>query len=130
MQSGKQKIKDMASAAKEHVDIYEAKLEEKAEKAAARTPEEKEMAHERRKMKEAQAKMDLHQAKARHAAEKLVGKQAHVYGHVHEPPAPGTAHYGTTQPAAHQPVGSADPVTGTAVPTYPLGGHPTGRKYK
>lgn len=44
------------------------------EKATARTHEEKEVAKERRKAKEAQAKMELHQAKARHAAEKSSAK--------------------------------------------------------
>lgn len=42
-----------------------------AEKAAARTEEEKEIAHQRRKAKEAKAKMEMHQANAIHAAEKL-----------------------------------------------------------
>lgn len=44
------------------------------ENAAARTEEEKKIAEERRKAKEAQAKMELHQAKAMHAAEKLGDK--------------------------------------------------------
>lgn len=38
------------------------------EKATARTEEEKKIAEEERKAKEAEAKMDLHQAKAEHAA--------------------------------------------------------------
>lgn len=98
----------------------------KAEKAVARTPEEKEIAHQRRKAKEAEAKMELHDAKADHAAEKLQAKQSHLYGHHHHP----TTHQqpmmttpGTTQPYGHtQPVGTAAPTAGTNVPTYPLGG--------
>lgn len=103
------------------------------EKATARTSEEKQMARERRKAKEAQAEMELHQAKSRHAAKKLAGKQAQSYGYVHKAPANCGAYYGTTQQVTgnqgHQAVGAADTMTGTAIPTYPLGGYPTGRKY-
>lgn len=88
------------------------------EKAAARTEEEKKIAEERRKAKEAQAKMELHQAKAKHAAEKVESK----YHHVHHQPTVGTH--------GHQPVGAAAPVAGATVPTYPLGGHRPGHMYK
>ncbi|KAK4260256.1 hypothetical protein QN277_003398 [Acacia crassicarpa] len=85
MQSAKEKLSNMASAAKEHVDIYKAKIDEKVEKATARTEEEKLIAHERAKAKKAQAKMELHEAKARHAAEKLGAKIPHhlVGAHQH-----------------------------------------------
>ncbi|GMP95534.1 hypothetical protein CsSME_00044546 [Camellia sinensis var. sinensis] len=65
MHSAKEKVSNMASAAEEHVDIYKAKVEEKVEKAAARTKEEKDIAQELRKAKEAEAKMKLHCMKPR-----------------------------------------------------------------
>ncbi|KAF5477752.1 hypothetical protein F2P56_004368 [Juglans regia] len=108
MHSAKEKLSNVASAAKEHVNICTAKVEEKAEKAAARTEKEKKIAVERRKAKEAEAKMELHQAKARHAAE-------------NQPVVGGT--YG------QQPVGTAAPMAGATAPTYPLGGHRPGHKY-
>ncbi|KAJ6415575.1 hypothetical protein OIU84_004385 [Salix udensis] len=55
----------------ERVAICKARVEEQAEFATARTAGEKELGKEHRKVKEAQTKMELHQAKARHAAEKL-----------------------------------------------------------
>lgn len=77
--------------------------------------------------------MEMHQAKAIHAAEKLRAKQSHLYcpnlaagtdDHHHlgqnEPPPAATTHG-----HIHQPVGlAADPMTRTAIPTYPLGGNP------
>ncbi|AES90817.2 putative Late embryogenesis abundant protein, LEA-25/LEA-D113 [Medicago truncatula] len=81
MQSSMEKLKNKASAAKEQADIYKAKIDEKAEKRMARTKEEKVIAHERAKAKEHKAKMELHEAKARHAAEKLHTKKPHYYGH-------------------------------------------------
>lgn len=59
------------------------------EKAGARTKEENDIAEERRKAKEAEAKMELHESKAAHAGEKLQGKHAHH--HVHGGPTPTTA---------------------------------------
>ncbi|KAK7386324.1 hypothetical protein VNO78_26480 [Psophocarpus tetragonolobus] len=112
MQSSKEKLKNMASAAKEQVDIYKSKIDEKAEKATARTEEEKVIAHELGKAKEAKAKMELHEAKARHAAEKLSTKQSHYYGLHHKPPP-----VAATQT---RPVGTV-PMTGA---TYPLGNPP------
>ncbi|KAJ7944607.1 Seed maturation protein [Quillaja saponaria] len=95
-------------------------MEEQAEKATARTKEEKVIAHESRKVKEAEANMELHVAKAQHAAEKLSAKQSHLYGH-HEPHLLGTQHT-FTQPAeqnvpvvgtqGQQPVGTAVPMAG------------------
>ncbi|EEF42438.1 conserved hypothetical protein [Ricinus communis] len=123
MKSAKEKISNMASAAKEHITICRAKVDEKVEKAAARTPEQKQIAKERRKAREAQAKMELHQAKAKHAAQ----KSRH-----HHPPTVGTQ-YGPTQPVVgtqvNNPVGSTATMAGTTVPSYPLGGHPPGYKY-
>ncbi|KAI3804529.1 hypothetical protein L1987_26140 [Smallanthus sonchifolius] len=131
MHSMKEKVSNAASAAKAHVESYKANLEEKAEKATARTQEERDIAHQRRKAKEAEAKMNLHVEKAEHAAEKLHGKH-HVLGHGHDTV---TGVYGrhhqtpvgsvgqTTVPLHQQPVGAVDPVTGTTVPTYPQGGH-------
>ncbi|MCD7450401.1 hypothetical protein HAX54_006034 [Datura stramonium] len=123
MHSVREKVSNAAAAGKEHVDILKAKAEEKAEKAAARTKEEKTIAEEVRKAKEAEAKMELHQAKARHAAEKLQSKQAHLGGilgprHHHGPAVGGQAHQ---TPAA---VGTTVPTTGSVAPTYPLGGYP------
>ncbi|XP_061361455.1 late embryogenesis abundant protein 6-like [Gastrolobium bilobum] len=119
MQSSKEKLKNVASAAKEQVDIYKAKIDEKAEKATARTKEEKVIAEERAKAKEAKAKMELHEAKARHAAEKLSTNQSHNYGlHDHEPHLDGAHQY-----QGHQPLGTV-PKPGATHPTYPLGGNP------
>ncbi|XP_015078859.1 late embryogenesis abundant protein 6-like [Solanum pennellii] len=119
MHSVKEKVSNAAAAGKEHVDILKAKAEEKAEKAVARTREEKRIAEEVRKAKEAEAKMELHQAKARHAAETLQSKQSHLigpHGHGHHHHAVG----GQQNPV----VGSTIPTTGTVAPTYPLGGYP------
>lgn len=97
-----------------------------AEIASARTPEEKEIARERRKAREAQAKSELHQAKAKHAAEKLNAKQRHYHPPVvgtHQPPVVGT------HPS--QPVGSGATMAGATNPTYPppLGGYPPAPTY-
>lgn len=81
----------------------------------ARTKEEKVIAHERAKAKEAKAKMELHEAKARHAAEKLSTKQSHYYGH--QPPMVG-----------NQPLGTV-PKTGATFPTYPHAGNLPGNKH-
>lgn len=75
MQSAKEKIRDMASTAKEKLNICGAKVQGHAEKMMARTSKEKKMAKEREKSKEAQAKAELHQSKAEHAAD------AQVHGH-------------------------------------------------
>ncbi|KAL8138747.1 hypothetical protein V2J09_004748 [Rumex salicifolius] len=119
MQGAKQKVKDMASAAKHHAQIYEAKVEEQAEKATARTREEREIATERRKVKEAEAKAELHASKAHHAAEKLEAKRQplHIPGvgaaNHHYPagvPAGAVAGFpettGHVGVAPHQPVGT------------------------
>lgn len=95
----KEKVSNAASAGQEHVDISKAHVQEKAEKVTARTKEEKAIAHEKRKAKEAEAKMNLHQAKSEHAAEKLHGS--------HRLPLSGQAHH-------NQPLG-----TGVAAPTHP-----------
>ncbi|KAL6279691.1 hypothetical protein ACE6H2_016572 [Prunus campanulata] len=112
MQYAKEKLSNMASTAKEHVNIYKAK-EEKLEAVAARTKEEKKMAKERRKVKEARAKMELHKAKARHAEKKLSSKQpqVHVSGCRHhlQPLSAGTRHM-----HGHQHLGTAEyPMAGT-----------------
>nr|ABB72363.1 seed maturation protein [Glycine canescens] len=125
MQSSKEKMKNMASAAKEQVDIYKAKIDEKAEKATARTEEERVIAHEHAKAKEAEAKMELHEAKARHAAEKLSANQSH-YGLHHDhnnPPLVGTTQTHYQQGHQHQPLGAV-PMPGVTYPSYPLGGNP------
>ncbi|KAI4315136.1 hypothetical protein L6164_027979 [Bauhinia variegata] len=135
MQSTKEKLSNMASAAKEKVDIYKAKMDEKAEKAMARTEEEKVIAHERAKAKEAKAKMELHEAKAEHAADKLNAKQSHshLYGHhrqhmvgAAQPPLVGTGHQVQNVPLAgtqsHNPTGAV-PMTRATYPANPLGGN-------
>lgn len=85
-----------------------------AAKATARTKEEAAIIQERRKAKEAEAKMHLHDEKAQHAAEKLYAKQSHhLYGHRDAVGGDGQHH--------HIPgVGTAAPTTGA---TYPPGGH-------
>ncbi|GER30274.1 seed maturation protein [Striga asiatica] len=102
MHSTKQKVSDAAAVAKEHVDILKAKAQEKAEKGMARSKEEKEVAHEVRKAKEAEAKMKMHETKAQNAQDKLYGEHHGLYGKHH-----------------HQPVGSAFPATGGVAPAYP-----------
>ncbi|KAL2544428.1 Late embryogenesis abundant protein [Forsythia ovata] len=111
MHSAKEKVSNAAAAGKEHIDICKAKAQEKAEKVAARTKEDKTISHERRKAKEAEAKMKLHEAKAEHAAEKVHGKHLH-----HHEQVVGTHRH------HHQPIGTAVPTTGVPAPTYPLGG--------
>ncbi|KAM7525409.1 hypothetical protein LguiA_015311 [Lonicera macranthoides] len=120
-ESFEEKVSNAASAAKEHVDIYKAKVDEKAAKATARTKEEEAIIHERRKAKEAEAKMHLHDEKAQHAAEKLGTKQSHhLYGHHGAVGGDGHQH--------HIPgVGTAAPTTGA---TYPPGGHLPGYNNK
>ncbi|KAM1236434.1 hypothetical protein ACFX15_036847 [Malus domestica] len=104
MQSAKEKLSNMASAAKEHVDIYKAKAQERVVKATAKTDEEREIASQIRRAKEAKAKMEFHEAKTKHSAEnRLVGD-----GHGND----------------HQPH-DAGPLPKTTVPAYPLGGYRT-----
>ncbi|GMH09224.1 hypothetical protein Nepgr_011064 [Nepenthes gracilis] len=117
------------------METYKAKAEVKADKSTARTEEERDIAHQMRKAKEAEAKTELHREKARHAAEKLEAKQSH---HHHDPlyGGVGGSYYkqpvvGFTEPAGAagpQPVGSPAPVPGVTAPTYPLGGHPSTQK--
>lgn len=87
-----------------------------AEKAAARTEEEKVLAHERAKAKEAKAKMELHEAKARHAAEKISTKQPYHFGHK-EPPLVGAQQQGLN--LNHPPVSGSYPLGGN----YPMNKH-------
>ncbi|XVE57463.1 hypothetical protein DITRI_Ditri04bG0092600 [Diplodiscus trichospermus] len=111
MQKVKEKISNMASSVKEHINIGKAEAEEKLEKAAARTEEEKKLAHERKKAKEARAKMELHQDKVGHAEERLRAKQPqylHGYGYDHD----------------HPPLGTPTPMAETTGPTYNRVGHP------
>ncbi|KAL8499541.1 hypothetical protein ACS0TY_022476 [Phlomoides rotata] len=102
MYAAKQKASDSASAVKERTDIFKAKAQEKAEIATARTKGEKEIIHERRKAKEAEANMKMHEAKAEHAQEKLLGKHHHKPAHHHQ----------------HQPIRGGAPVP---APAYPPG---------
>ncbi|XP_039056435.1 late embryogenesis abundant protein 6-like [Hibiscus syriacus] len=69
MQAVKEKISNMSSSPKKHVNIG------KLEKATATTEDEKELAHERRKAKEARAMMEQHQDKVKHLEEMLTPKQ-------------------------------------------------------
>ncbi|CAN8287476.1 unnamed protein product [Cochlearia groenlandica] len=75
MHTVKEKISDKASTAKEKITICGAKAQGHAETTTARTSKEKKMAHEREKSNVAQAKANLHQSKAEHAAD------AQVHGH-------------------------------------------------
>lgn len=75
------------------------------------------IAKERRKAKEAEAKMKLHETKAENAADKLKHSH-HVYGH-NDPLAGGQG--------PHASVGTAaNPTIGVPTPAYPLGGRPPG----
>lgn len=117
----------------------------------AQTKEEKEIAHERRKVKEAEAKMDMHMAKEAHAEEKLMTKQSHYHvshgPHLphHEPmqaQAQGIEHgYGHNAPGVtSMPPPAAYPTGPTSVPpaAYPPGASsvppaaypPTGQHYR
>ncbi|KAG6577696.1 Late embryogenesis abundant protein 6, partial [Cucurbita argyrosperma subsp. argyrosperma] len=91
MQSAMEKLSNMGSVAKKKLKICRAKLDEKVQKASAKTAEERKIAEERRKAAEAEAKRELHEAKARHAAQKLRTRQSHVLGHRlhHQPPVEG-----------------------------------------
>lgn len=95
MQSAKEKISDMASTAKEKLNIGKAKVQGHAEKTMARTTKEKKMANEREKSKEAQAKAELHQSKTDHAAD------AKAHGHH----LPGHSTYPTRTTGAAYPPG-------------------------
>ncbi|XP_073131926.1 late embryogenesis abundant protein 18-like [Henckelia pumila] len=138
MHSVKQKVSDAAAEAKERVDVLKAKAGEKAEMSTARTKEGKQIAKERRKAKEAEANMMLHQAKAQHAAEALHGKQHGLFGHNHYGPAPvkhghnyptGATHVPTANAAApgyghYNTTGTTVPPANVAAPTHnTLGGH-------
>ncbi|KAE9597389.1 hypothetical protein Lal_00029844 [Lupinus albus] len=116
MQSAKDKLSNMALAAKEHFDICKANIDEKGEKAMAKTEEEKVIAHEHAKARKAKAKMEMHEAKARHAEEKLKIKQYSLPSH--EPPVVGT----------QQPLGAVA-MPGNTHPSYPLGGNLTRNKH-
>ena len=83
------------------------------EKTAARTEEEKKLAHERKKAKEARSKMELNQDKVRHAEERLRHQYLHGYGYDHEPP-----------------VRTAAPMVETTGPMYNLEGHPPPHGHK
>ncbi|XP_073131932.1 uncharacterized protein [Henckelia pumila] len=80
MQTVKQKVNNAAASAKERVDVLKAKTEGKAEKSMASNKEDKEMAKENKKAKEAEAKMKLHEDKAGNAAGHLQGKQQGQFG--------------------------------------------------
>lgn len=74
-----------------------------------KTAEERKIVEERRKAATAEAKRELHEAKARHAAQKLRNRKSHVLGggHLHH----------------HSPVegGAATHLGGeTNVPAYPI----------
>ncbi|KAF3586816.1 hypothetical protein F2Q69_00027909 [Brassica cretica] len=122
MQSAKQKLSVMASTAKERMV---------AEQAMARTKEEKEIAHQRRKAKEAEANMDMHMAKVAHAEEKLMAKQSHYHlsqGHVtHGAPVPAPAPV-IGHGYRHNPPGvtSVPPAAYPPPPTGPHHHHPYG----
>ncbi|CAM8982966.1 unnamed protein product [Rhodiola kirilowii] len=98
MHSAKEKVSNMESVTKEKVKMCAAKGEENAEMTTAMTSEERAIAHERRKAKEAQAKMELHEEKALHAGEKLDSKLTHHHHTVNPQHSHGTttAGMGTT----------------------------------
>lgn len=76
--------------------------------------------------------MELHQAKAAHAAKKLSAKHAHhqhpLTRHNHPAMVDTATPYGGNVPVVgthtNQPVGATATMAGTTAPTYPLGGHP------
>ncbi|KAF5196736.1 Late embryogenesis abundant protein, group 1 protein [Thalictrum thalictroides] len=105
MHTVKEKIKNKASAAKEKATVAKAHVAEKAEKATARSKGERQLAEEHRKIKEAGAKMDLHEEKAQHKVEKLNAKHNplhHTTG-THNP-LTGTHGHHTTTTGVHNPL--------------------------
>lgn len=76
MQLAKEKMKDMASKAKEKKEVQNAKREEKAERRVANSREEKDIAHELSKARQAEAKMEYHLERAEHRAETLAHRAA------------------------------------------------------
>jgi len=99
-----------------------------AERAMARTKEEKEIAHQRRKAKEAEANMDMHMAKAAHAEDKLMAKQSHYHVTDHGPHVPQQAPVPAPAPVmghgyGHNPTGVTSVPPQTYHPTYPPTGH-------
>lgn len=95
-----------------------------AAQATARTKEEKEIAKEVRKVKEAEAKADLHADKARHAAQKLESKQAGHHYHI-----PGTGivtgtgqHVSSGTATGHHPIPGIGTGTGTGMEHHHIPG--------
>lgn len=72
-------------AAKEHASFFGAKAGEKAEKAWSKYRGKEDIAYEKRKAKEAKAKVELHGERVEHAADKQCGQisaaGAHHGGH-------------------------------------------------
>ncbi|GAB4831782.1 hypothetical protein Ancab_005794 [Ancistrocladus abbreviatus] len=148
MEATKEKINNVASAAKEHIQICKAKVEEKSENLVVGTEEEKVIAHEMAKIKEAEVMAELHAARALHAAEKLEAKKSY-YHHVQTGCA-GVGHHQPPSPALHlrpihedpavkgaqlnlQPIGQINPLTGIVIPTsmnYVRGQLPQGDKHQ
>ncbi|KAM1034103.1 hypothetical protein ACFX13_038281 [Malus domestica] len=124
MQSAKEKLSNMASAAKEHVDIYKAKAQEKVVKATAKTDEEREIASQIRRAKEAKAKMEFHEAKTKHSAEKSTASAENKSHLLHGQDDQPVARVGDGHGNDHQPH-DAGPLPKTTVPAYPLGGYRT-----
>lgn len=85
-------------------------MKEQVEKASVKTAEERKIVEERRKAATAEAKRELHEAKARHAAQKLRNRKSkQVLGghlHHHHPPVEGGA--------------AATHLGGVNVPAYPI----------
>ncbi|KAK9120714.1 hypothetical protein Syun_018331 [Stephania yunnanensis] len=129
MQTVKEKLSNMASAAKEHTKICGAKVDEKVEKSTARTEDEKKIAHEKRKAKEHGAKTDLHAAKAAHKAEKLNAKRAQQRPMVGTHGAPVGAAYGHHGPLLGTHGATAAPATAAPATTYPVTAVPPAEKY-
>ncbi|KAJ4958651.1 hypothetical protein NE237_025762 [Protea cynaroides] len=125
MQPVKDKLSNMAGAAKEQASIARAKAGEKIETATATTPEERERAHERTMAKEAQAKMQFHEGKA----ERLDEKQHHPYGlhgHLHQQQH-GEHQFPIPTPGGEYPM--AGTTTTGADPTRPVAGQPPTTRY-
>ncbi|KZV31717.1 hypothetical protein F511_00521 [Dorcoceras hygrometricum] len=80
MQTAKQKMSDAAASAKERVDVLKAKAEGKADKTMASSKEDKEVAKEQKKAKEAEAKVRKHEEKADNATGHLQAKHQGQFG--------------------------------------------------
>lgn len=96
-------------------------------KATAKTDEEREIASQIRRAKEAKAKMEFLEAKTKHSAEKSTASAENKSPTLHgqdDQPVVGVGDHRDGHGNDHQPHDGA-PLPKTKVPAYPLGGYRT-----